>query len=375
VTSDTGGAVPSDEDDQELLAQRALFLRPDSMLAIVMLTDENDCSIMEHGQNYYVGQLRIGATPVRLPRARQECSDPAKGPNDPCCKSCGQNHETCPPDPTCFVNGNVALLTQPEDEINLRCFDQKRRFGIDFLYPIDRYVHALTSSQIPDRQGNLVPNPIFADIDPNDQGVTTRAPGSIMLAGVVGVPWQSIAREPTDLAQGFKSAAQLSELDPDLGGVTGWDYILGDPAADQKPADPYMVESIAPRPGVSDPNDINGHEWTIPNNDLQYACVFPLAQPMDCANGSHAYCECREPSNDNPLCAPNPGDSNQPTLQVKAKAYPSIRQLAVLEGMGDRAVVASACAKQVDEPAAADYGYRPAVEAVLARVRAIAPKD
>ena len=31
---------------------------------------------------------------------------------------------------------------------NLRCFDQKRRFGIDFLYPVDRYV-AGTTSMVP----------------------------------------------------------------------------------------------------------------------------------------------------------------------------------------------------------------------------------
>ncbi len=33
--------------DQTLLAQRKAFLRPDSLVAIVMLTDENDCSIVE----------------------------------------------------------------------------------------------------------------------------------------------------------------------------------------------------------------------------------------------------------------------------------------------------------------------------------------
>jgi hypothetical protein len=36
--------------DLELLAQRKAFLRPDSLLAVVMLTDENECSIKEFGQ-------------------------------------------------------------------------------------------------------------------------------------------------------------------------------------------------------------------------------------------------------------------------------------------------------------------------------------
>jgi hypothetical protein len=43
--------------DQNVLAQRAAFLRPDSLLAVVMLTDENDTSIKETGQFYLAAQL------------------------------------------------------------------------------------------------------------------------------------------------------------------------------------------------------------------------------------------------------------------------------------------------------------------------------
>ena len=35
-------------------------------------------------------------------------------------------------------DGNVT--TDDDDSINVRCFDQKRRFGIDFLWPLERYV-------------------------------------------------------------------------------------------------------------------------------------------------------------------------------------------------------------------------------------------
>ena len=36
--------------DDTLLAQRAAFLRDDSLVAIIMLTDENDCSIIDAGK-------------------------------------------------------------------------------------------------------------------------------------------------------------------------------------------------------------------------------------------------------------------------------------------------------------------------------------
>ena len=41
-------AVPSGK-DTSLLAQRKAFLRPDSLVAVIMMTDENDCSIQESG--------------------------------------------------------------------------------------------------------------------------------------------------------------------------------------------------------------------------------------------------------------------------------------------------------------------------------------
>jgi hypothetical protein len=44
-TDDSGRA----EVDEVLLARRAAFLRPDSLVAIVMLTDENDCSMVPGG--------------------------------------------------------------------------------------------------------------------------------------------------------------------------------------------------------------------------------------------------------------------------------------------------------------------------------------
>jgi hypothetical protein len=371
ITIQGGAATPSGI-DQVLLQQRAEFLRPDSLLAILMLSDEDDCSIKESGQNFYAVQQRNPANnkqAFHLPRARSEC---ATNPNDPCCGSCGQMLPNCPDDPQCTTSPTLSDL---EDDINLRCWDQKRRFGIDFLYPTTRYVQALSSPMISDRNGDLVQNPIFSDLNPNDANTTIRDPGLVVLAGIVGVPWQDIARDPADLSKGFKNAAELAAAQ---NGHTTWDVILGDPANYVAPLDPLMVESITARAGqnsvTGDPlatpqnplgNPINGNEYTISkNDDLQYACVFPILAPRDCASGMFVSCDCQDPNNDSPLC-----DPNQKTTQVRAKAYPGSRELGVLKGLGSQAVVASICPSQQNDPTRADYAYRPAVSALIESVK------
>src|SRR5262249_51669869 len=151
------------------------------------------CSTKEYGQFWLVNQLRNPGNPMQtfhLPPARAEC---AVNPNDPCCKSCGDNQGACPADPMCAVK---PVLSDLEDDINLRCWDQKRRFGIDFLYPVDRYAHGLTAPMVPDRVGAMVPNPIFTDLNPNDPISTVRTPDMVFLMGIVGVPWPDIAVDP-----------------------------------------------------------------------------------------------------------------------------------------------------------------------------------
>ncbi|MDI1443279.1 hypothetical protein [Polyangium sp. 6x1] len=372
-----------DGTDTILLQQRAEFMRPDSLLAIVMLTDENDCSIKEYGQFYYVGQLQIGNTNVRMPRARQEC---AADPNDPCCKSCGMDKGSCPDDPTCVnPQGGNAVLSLEEDDINLRCWDQKRRFGIDFLYPTSRYVQAFSAADIPNRAGDLVPNPIFSDLNPQDDITNIRDAGLVFFAGIVGVPWQDIARDKTDLSKGFKNA---NELNAPIGasGESTWDVILGSEKTGNKPLDPLMIESVTKRTGTNpitgDPladastpnaNPLNGHEWTIANDDLQYACIFPLpaASQLDCTNTNLTACDCFEANNDNPLCQQDPNNGNAPTLQVRAKAYPGIRPLEVMRDLGDQGIVASVCPAKIedvdlDKP---DFGYRPAIGSIIDRLK------
>src|SRR5258706_4499706 len=99
-----------------------------------MLIDENDCSVKECGQLWIVNQLQDFKNPknkYHLPPPRSECKT---NPDDPCCLSCQQPQGNCPADPACNTP-----LDDVSDNQNLRCWDNKRRFGIDFLYPIDRY--------------------------------------------------------------------------------------------------------------------------------------------------------------------------------------------------------------------------------------------
>jgi hypothetical protein len=388
-----GVATPKDV-DKTLMQQRADFMRSDSLLAVIMLTDENDTSFKEYGQYYLAAQLQNpDKTPFHLPPARSECK---KNPNDPCCKSCGQSPGSCPKDPTC----DAASLDDTTDNINLRGFDNKRRFGIDFLYPVDRYVQALTNVQIANRAGELVPNPIFSNLNPQSSAAV-RDSSLVFLAGIVGVPWQDIARqnakgEPDLVAGldakgnavgGFKNADELAAKDP-KSNLSTWDYILGAyDGSDYLPKDPLMQESIDPRTGqnpitgdaLAPPdspvgaNPINGHEHLTPaRDDLQYACIFPLLQgtEKDCSQ-SCTICDCLDKQNTGkyPLCDPNPKDSGNPTYQTRAKAYPGLHELAVLEGIGNNGIVASICPKQLTDETQPDFGYRPAVGAIIDRLK------
>ncbi|MFT3765808.1 MAG: hypothetical protein QM820_09855 [Minicystis sp.] len=366
--------------DSLLLQQRQDFLRPSSLLAIVGLTDENDCSIKEFGQFYFAAQQRDPSNPNKnfyLPKARSEC---ATNPNDKCCRSCGQDQTGCPTDPNC-----PGSLDPKTDDVNLRCWDQKRRFGIDFLYPIDRYVTGLTQSIVPNRQGDMVPNPIFSDLDPTDADTTTRDSSMVLLTYIVGVPWQDLARDPTNPAKGVKTANEMAV--PDTMGHSTWDYVIGDPSNFVPPLDPHMIEWNAPRTGTSPitgdtlapptsapgmgSDAINGHEYTPGTvngvqqvaDDLQYACIFPLPQARDCGQPGQISCDCTDPQNDNPLCEPvDPSDPSSPrTRQVRAKAYPGIRQLALLKALGSQGIAGSICPVQLDDPSAPTFGYRPAM--------------
>lgn len=146
-----------------------------------------------------------------------------------------------------------------------------------------------------------------------------------------------------------------------------------------------MQESIAPRSGKNPvtgasiqpptsttPNAINGHEYTIPDgSDLQYACIFQLPQSRDCSSPANAGdCDCSQSLQtwrNNPLCeAKETAPAGQ--TQYSAKAYPGLRQLEVAHDLGYKGVVASICPRNLTDPSRTDYGYDPAVQAMVERL-------
>jgi hypothetical protein len=355
----------------ELLEQRAAFLRPDSRVAIVMLSDENDCSILDEGDRQgwlvpFKGGVQVNTW--RMPRATPEC---ATDPNSPDCEPCGVNGVVCE---------QPANLTVAEDAMNLRCYRQKERFGVDLLYPTARYVQALTSFTIDPRlAGDSVPNPLFAG--------GQRDPSGVALMGIVGVPWQDLATDDA-LAGG-----PLAYLTPsELVARGRWDVILGEGLT--PPTDPLMIESIDPRPaGVPHPilgdagavvavddgsvwNPINGHEQAaIPSEraDLQFACIFPLPAPVPCTMDNSGECECNadESAKNSPLCEFE--DPMKNGVQQYTMAYPGVRQLEVLRSLGDIGITTSICPNDVlieeVEDQGSGHGYRPNMGALVGRMK------
>jgi hypothetical protein len=137
--------------------------------------------------------------------------------------------------------------------------------------------------------------------------------------------------------------------------------------------------------GVSAGNALNGREYdttqgtatepgTPPRaDDLQYACISPLPVPRDCAalNPNQDNCDCYQGVLDRPLCEQAPGTSVAGTTQYWGKAYPGLRELQVLKDYGERtsnSIVASICALEVRDTSSPNYGYRPAMEALISRM-------
>jgi hypothetical protein len=366
--------------DSRVLQHRSAFLRPDSNVAIVMLSDENDCSIIDAGIGWltaHPGQL--GVT-FNMPRPTSTC---AANPASECCRSCALVEESPPDgclplgeDPACEGGAPAPVLGNLEDPLNLRCFEQKRRFGFDLLYPTSRYVGALTSPVVRGRNGRSVRNPLF---EPSD-GVARR-PENVVLGALVGVPWQNVASEES-IDGGELRFLTASELTSE-----GRWQLFTRSSLNDAPNDPFMIESVEPRSGTNpltgdaivsassenpSANAINGHESVpLPGSfdALQSACTFPLPEPRDCsANSGAEVCECFEEElvTNRAVCQPPEGGAPS-TTQYGAGAYPSLRQLEVLREIGNSAVVTSACPRDV-EMTTSTSGYAPALRAIGERI-------
>lgn len=295
--------------DQNILEQRKRFLRSDSVVAVAMLSDENDCSLKDsNAYSWVLGQSNGG---FRMWRSSTAC---ATNPNDECCYSCmlvGVD-STIPQkcidaEPTCRRD-DTAKLSLYDDFTAMRCLNVKQRFGFDFLFPVTRYSNALTKTVLcPDQSfgdldcdctaakklgvacepGQPVENPLFANLNPNvpPTGPDRSDARSVLFLGILGVPWQDLA---TKASLGVGSAL---EYEP----ATRLNWDLFAPKDDTTlPLDPYMRESIQPRTGtnpvtgdvlqpvtaVRNASPINGHEWNSQGLYLQFACTFSLEQAI-----------------------------------------------------------------------------------------------
>ena len=368
----SGNAAQWDGIDATLLKERHDFLRPDSLLAIVDLTDENDSEIdvRAYPGTPVAGQLMMVSEYAPI-HGTNAC---ASNPMDPACTSCAANGTAG--DPACQQGmSTYDPVATPQGFSNVRHVHMKQSYGLDFQYPMGRYVQALTKTTVPDRRTEYpagaqtyqglsakaatCTNPIFAqnlpdgsDVDPDslcNLQKGPRTPDLVYYAHIGGVPADLLHFDPND-----PQASALTDAD--------WRAILGnDPTKyDFTGIDPRMMETFQLR-------SIDGANiW-----DLAYACTFDLATVRDCTNNpSCSDCPTTPQSPDPtkwPLC-----DPNDPTKQIKAKAYPTVRELLLAKLLGAQGVVSSICPIHVTEQATGDplYGYRPAVKSIVDRLKA-----
>jgi hypothetical protein len=392
VDPSTNRASLGGDVDWTLLKQRAAFLRPDSLVVVVLITDDDDASVdplsvqglgWAYASTRFPGSkvLRADGRTTTAPRATSACSD---DPASPGCTSCLSRDAAS--DPECAKNGG--FYGPDEDALGVRFHHMKKRFGVDPQFPVARYESGLTRAKVPDRatEHGLLPsgepgpylhaatctNPLFAASLPREPGDElcdlprgTRGADGVVLAVIGGAPSQLLRFAPND-----PDGSRLTEAD--------WTRLLGrDPERfDESGIDPHMIQSATPRPGLPPPaptrgdngaDPVHGREWTTGGSDLQYACTFALPAARTCSPGD-ASCDCAGAASP-PLCGKAPGQ------QIRAKAYPTIRPLRVAKALGDRAAVASICPITLQDAGAPEYGYTPAVSGVAELVaRGLGPR-
>jgi len=365
--------------DYDVLKQRADFLRPDSLVAVILLTDEDDSSVdpLALGGG---GWSFMNNSPRE--RATRAC---ANDPASAACTSCA--YDSAKTDSECQEKG--VKYGAGEDDVNARFGHQllKRRYGVDPQYPLSRYVMGLTKPKVPnraaehrmtmngttrsiapyDREAANCTNPLFAASLPRKEGdelcnlpVGVRSPDLVFFAVVGGVPPELLHFDPSDPVK-----SRITEED--------WVKILGrkPEAYDFTGIDPHMVQSRVPRPGLpaptaergaNGPDPIHGREWDTAERDLQYACTFALRSPRTCPRADNS-CDCDNPNSNPPLCG------TAPRVQTRAKAYPTVRELMVARALGEQGVIASLCAN-LNIPSTDDrYGYNPAVISIVDRLK------
>ncbi|HEX8794763.1 MAG TPA: hypothetical protein VF765_27640, partial [Polyangiaceae bacterium] len=255
--------------DETILKQRADFLRPDSLLAVIVVTDENEeaadpLAIGAQGWAFdntsFPGSPNMAAPEGTIECAKLDPNNPSTtGPNDPHCTSCafikgaGNFATECPNDPPGGMGG---YLDQSNDALNIRFFHQKERFGLFAGYPTSRYVMGLQHTSVPsvglafkgdadhehDSNGNYIGdqpnqqncvNPIYAQNLPTTASsdlchlsAGPRTPDLVYYAAIAGVPHQLLQSTPGD---GTCPSGTMPGLCPQKDVLTDadWKLIMG----------------------------------------------------------------------------------------------------------------------------------------------------
>jgi hypothetical protein len=366
--------------DGVLLEQRADFLRPDSLVAVIMLTDEDDSQVnpmVFGGAGHYwaratgvYGNKDAGRS---TSRGTQACS---QAPSSDACLPCFDSKAKG--DPACAENDG--FYKPADDSLNVRFHKMKARFGVDPQYPLDRYVKGFSSTKVPNRDGTKTcQNPLFAASlprgvsDPNDPRLCDlpagkRSADRVFFAILGGVPGDLLHFDPNDPKKSL-----LTDAD--------WDKLVGkdpDAYARDEGVDPRMVQSTNPRAGRPAASKTSGdnfegdavRDWETSKLDLQYACTFPLKTERDCSNPKECDCnsDTTNPSPNPPLCGPTG------KTQRFAKAYPTPRELRVARSLGKQGIASTLCPLSLDSTLADGapnplYGYRPAVSTIVERLK------
>jgi hypothetical protein len=331
--------------DNTIIQQRHDFLRPDSLVVVVVLSDENDSEIdvrSLQGTGYLF--MHEDWPP---PHATAACAtDPDNGKT---CFNCPASGST---DPGCSPSTYTAANDWGFDP-NLRHVHMLQKYGVDPQYPIGRYYLGLTSTVVPDRTAeypvsNGVPaggymgclpsptnpnecvpnctNPLFAASLPEaPQGATltqaelcnlpvgqrSNQKSNIFYAHIGGVPWQLLHFDPNNLANSQLSAPDWKRI---LGAGAA-NYMVGNGSTlthDYTGIDPHMIESyldrttlnqsfavdtggtnaLAPSSGApAAPDPVNGREWvtdqpaptgTMDAQGLPIGHVLPVDRQYAC---------------------------------------------------------------------------------------------
>jgi hypothetical protein len=393
--------------DQTILQQRADFLRPDSLVLIVVLTDEDDSEIdVRSISGLGVNWMAAAFDP---PNGTSAC---ASGPGNSACQSCAQGNNA-KTDSNCMTKPVYTALNDWGYDLNLRHVHMKMKYGVDPQFPMQRYVTGLTSKVVPDRNGEYPPtggngsyagmndcvNPLFATGLPSSGTDSTalckltagpRTKDLVFYAHIGGVPSSLLHFTPGDPAKSTLTNADWVK-------ILGNGLVNGPDVYDTSGIDPHMIEDYKPRSGIAPPGSpnnadlISGHDWItdqplgvmgghVLQVDRQYACIFQLsdsngnATTRDCSLAQNAnFCDCPHMAGTvNAMQLPPLCDQTTITKQVSAKAYPTIRELTLAYKMGKQGIVSSICPiHTADNPTKDDplYGYRPAVAAIIDRLK------